>query len=293
MLECINMLVNLISIDHAICIKCKACVLECSPEVFDMTENGPNVARPESCIKCGHCVAICPVNAITHKEMPSTEFNSAIDSGIKFDQFYQLGRNRHSVRRFKDKPVSPEIIEKLLAAVRYTPTGQNAQEIQYLVISNEQILTAIRKELAFKFQWVERAVNFPLISWIAKKVAGKEDFIRLHSSLTRMMKKYHEGKDPFLHGAPLFVVLYCNQKTAMRHLDAGIAGHHLNLAAETLGLGACWIGYFIILSKFFVKVRKVAQIPSRSSVLASLAIGYPQFKYKFNCPKLPLNIKYL
>jgi len=53
-------------------------------------------------------------------------------------------------------------------------------------------------------------------------------------------------------------------------LDCGIAGEHLVLRAEELGLGTCWIGWFRQGS-----IRRILGIPSRVKILALIGVGFP------------------
>lgn len=44
------------------CIKCGACIASCPVEAISM-QNGKVVIDPEKCISCGTCAAVCPVGA--------------------------------------------------------------------------------------------------------------------------------------------------------------------------------------------------------------------------------------
>lgn len=50
---------------------------------------------------------------------------------------------RRSIRKFIDKPVSPEYIEKLLKAAMYAPTANNYLPFQFIVITERAILNEI------------------------------------------------------------------------------------------------------------------------------------------------------
>ena len=50
---------------------------------------------------------------------------------------------RRSVRRYEDKPVPEELIEKLLAAGMAAPTARDAREWQFVVIDDREMLAKI------------------------------------------------------------------------------------------------------------------------------------------------------
>ena len=54
-------------------------------------------------------------------------------------------------------------------------------------------------------------------------------------------------------------------------LDIGIAGEHLVLQAQELGLGTCWIGWFNP-----KKVRKFFNIPRSFKIVSLISMGYPE-----------------
>ncbi len=56
-------------------------------------------------------------------------------------------------------------------------------------------------------------------------------------------------------------------------LDIGIAGEHIVLQAEELGLGTCWIGWFNTR-----KARKVLKIPRGYKIASLLSMGYYEQK---------------
>jgi len=64
---------------------------------------------------------------------------------------------------------------------------------------------------------------------------------------------------------------YAGEKWAV--VDVAIALENMVIAAEALGLGSCWIGYFTE-----SEVKKALKIPENLKVVAMIAIGYPAEK---------------
>ena len=87
---------------------------------------------------CGHCVAICPKEAITltgFDEPPIELTNKPI---LDPDELLMAIRSRRSIRKFKDKEVSSEIVKQIIEAGRYTPSAKNSQDISYIVLDNKK-----------------------------------------------------------------------------------------------------------------------------------------------------------
>lgn len=85
---------------------------------------------------------------------------------------------------------------------------------------------------------------------------------------------------PFLPEAPLAIVVLGNtQKTDTWIEDASIASIIIQLEAETLGLGSCWVQIRLRESNQGMSseeyVRKLLGIPEHMAVLSIIAVGYP------------------
>ncbi len=109
---------------------------------------------------------------------------------------------RTSVKKYKPDPVSKDILDQILEAGTYAPTGRNAQSPIILAVTNRQV----RDEL----------------SKLNAKVLGAE------------------GSDPF-YGAPVVLVVLAAKERNTRVYDGSLVMGNLQLAAHALGVGACWI----------------------------------------------------
>ena len=52
---------------------------------------------------------------------------------------YDIAVKRRSIRRFKDKPVPMEVLEKCLDAGRLAPSGRNQQVCEFIAINNPEV----------------------------------------------------------------------------------------------------------------------------------------------------------
>ena len=111
---------------------------------------------------------------------------------------------RRSCRSFDaNKEVPANLIEDVLKAGLYAPTGRNRQESIFLTVTNKEVI----KKLA--------AVNCRIGGW-------KEDF------------------NPF-YGAPVIIVVLSPKAVSTGIYDGSLAMENMMLAATSLGLGSCWI----------------------------------------------------
>ena len=133
---------SLITIDAEKCKRDAICVRECPTAIIKLRdkESLPQFIKggEEFCLRCGHCVAVCPHGALDHRDVP-LEACPPIEKELKLlpEQAIQFLRSRRSVRFFKDKPVEREAIQQLIEAARYAPTGSNSQLVQYTVFTDK------------------------------------------------------------------------------------------------------------------------------------------------------------
>jgi len=123
----------MVSIDHNKCIGCGLCVKDCFFQVLSLKENKAEVLG--DCFNCGHCVSICPANAVTIPGYPMEDVRDS-DESCRMDpeNLLHFMQFRRSVRQFKNAPVPMELIHNILEAGRYTPTAANRQDVSYILI---------------------------------------------------------------------------------------------------------------------------------------------------------------
>jgi nitroreductase len=87
---------------------------------------------------------------------------------------------------------------------------------------------------------------------------------------------------PFLTEAPLAIAVLVNPwRTACPVQDGSIAAYAIWLAAQGLGLGACWIN-----PNISGPVKRILGIPATKKLITVLAIGYPDEAPVHNRKKL-------
>ena len=69
--------------------------------------------------------------------MPTTKTAHPIDSRLR------LFRERRSIRRYLDRPVADELVNALLEAARWAPSGLNNQPWRFVVIRDEPLRKAL------------------------------------------------------------------------------------------------------------------------------------------------------
>ncbi|MCD6547004.1 MAG: nitroreductase family protein [Nanoarchaeota archaeon] len=150
-------------------------------------------------------------------------------------EFFDVLKNRHSIRSFKQKEIEEDKLKKIIEAAISAPSAGNLQSYDIVVVKNP-----FNKE-----RIAQASLNQDFIA--------EAPVVLIFLANKKRASKYGKrGKE-----------LYCVQ-------DATIAAAYSQLAAVDLGLSSVWIGAFDE-----EKIRKIIKAPDYAIPVAILPIGYP------------------
>lgn len=186
--------------------------------------------------------------------------------------FMDISKMRVTVRKFSQKPVEEEKIEKILEAGRWSPTAVNAQPQRIIIMNTPENLAKVKEFCSFGYD--QKYVD------LSKECDDKE-----------------HGKINLYYGAPL-VLFVCYDKTACwTHPQSGkssgatdgtIVATHMMLEAASIGLGTVWISYFDE-----DKAKELLKIPETWQPVCMLYVGYLADDFvpntKLGCHRKPLS----
>jgi len=217
-----------------------------------------------TCNLCGHCIAICPEDAILYEGFGDGVFTfegiDKLETILPYERLYKVIRAHRSIRHFKKKEVPKETLKKVLDLMQYAPTGSNLRYEKYTVISDHEKLKTISDAI------IETLTRIP----------GMKD---MYEESFNILKKYYEI--PVFYDAPHVIFVSSLLDMPLSDHNIGIIITYGRLAAQSLGLGTCWIGWAQIAALDNKKVMKLAGV--RGTHLGAFTIGYPNIAYK-RCP---------
>jgi nitroreductase len=130
--------------------------------------------------------------------------------------FLELVQSRRSIRKYQDKPVEREKILQCIEAARLAPSAENVQPWRFIILDDPEIIRQMSDQA---FSGIYSPIRFAAKAPVIVVILAKLDI------LANRIGKQIQGTQFYL-------------------LDIGIAGEHLVLQAQELGLGSCWIGWF-------------------------------------------------
>ena len=288
--------------DAELCGKCGLCAMTCPVVILQQEAKGtiPTVDDADlvRCQSCGHCVAICPRGALSHSHFPEGTVNPIRSEVLPtYDQTLELIRSRRSKRTYKDRMVERDVIEKVLDAARFGPSGHNEQSTEFVVIQDKEIIqemTALTAKglarMAMPFRYtIGRMMMRLMLGQRAAAYVGE-----LAPELEGLVDLYHNGTDIILREPPV-LILFCADSVGgtFAGTNANIAVQNAALAAETLGLGCFYPGFLVYISESDDSIARLAGLPETHQIYGALAMGYPRLKYRKWPERNPAKVTWL
>ena len=255
-------------IDLSVCTHCGLCAEVCPLAIIHMRGEPPYPAVPAKrdafCVACGHCEAVCPVHAIEILS-PQLQSSDIPAPGQKLgpDVIFPYFASRRSIRIYKSEPVARPILERLMNIVRYAPSAVNRQPVKWIIVQTRE---GVDRIAAAVIDWAHAMIR-----------EGAPVAQRLN--LAFLVAVWKSGKDPICRKAPHLIVPYCHKDDTAGANDATIALSHLELAAPSLGLGACWAGYVNIALAQLPDLRASLGISEDCMSRGAMMLGYPAVSY--------------
>lgn len=276
-----------VRIDYDRCLGCGLCVGVCGTTLV-MEEGRVRADRERmfGCIGCGQCAAVCPQACITVEGRTLSPADivplPASEARTGYEGLYALMMSRRSVRRFADREVDRETIDRIVAAASTAPMSIPPSDVNVWVLAGRDKVREFSSEFIDQLAAKKKWICSPLILALMRPFAGREavetmrDFVG--PLLDYIVEAKRRGEDALLYDAPLVMMFQASPYASPA--DPMIAATYATLAAESLGLGSCMIGTVV---PFMKQSRRLAEKygvrPNGRDGLA-VVFGYPAVEYR-------------
>ena len=266
------------------CIHCGLCEKVCSYRTGNIRHSKEGVIfEQQDCFHCGQCIAVCPAGALSNDEYDSNEWMEKKDAPqeLSSESLQFAMEFRRSIRHFTEKPVSKEILQQVINAGRYAPSGGNRQKLRYIVL--QQDLEEFRRIIVDGFARLQESGE------LEKILNYNEGYLAKWKEIIEEDRSGHRIHDRFLFHAGT-VILTCGPKIST--LEAGMALQNMDLMANALGLGCCYVGFLRTAAMYLPKVREYLELPEEELLLNGMVIGYPAIRFQRTTIKRPVKITF-
>ena len=148
---------------------------------------------------------------------------------------YDIIVNRRTIRKFLQKPIPDELLEKYVNAGRLAPSAANRQPLKYKIVNSENIVQKMLK----------------MVKWAA---------------YISPMGNPGKGEEPV---AFIAVCADLNIRKDGYETDLGAAVQNIIISAEADGIGSCWMGAID-----YGEITKLLGLSENLKLLCVVALGY-------------------
>ena len=252
------------AIDESRCIQCGECAADCPVRIIDVSQGLPRISeqRQGLCIRCQHCLAVCPTAALSILGVNPDESAEILPPSP--DGLENLIKSRRSVRRYRPEAVERAVLDRLMDAVAYAPTGKNERKVRFTLVDDPEVMARIR---ALTMEGIRRAVDEDGLP------DGMEFF-------AKFLTAWDQGRDIIFREAPHMLIASSPREATSGEADPFIALSYFELMAASMGLGTVWCGYARwALQSVVPELGRRLGIPSDHRSMYAVMFGWPAVRY--------------
>lgn len=187
--------------------------------------------------------------------------------GITMNETIKIMRYRRSIRRFLPEQIKDEELQAIIESGLYAPSAHNDQPWHFTVLRDKAMIDKLN---------------------IDSKEAAKD----FHDEFVRNMA--NNEKLHTLFAAPLVIIVSGKDDAMMPRDDCAAATENMLIAAESMGIGACWIGFVrCLFENHKEKVMEDYKIPEGHTPYYVVSFGYKKSVPQREIERKPGRVTYL
>ena len=166
--------------------------------------------------------------------------------------------SRRSTRKYTEEMPSRGLIEKVIEAGRFAPSGSNSQTTHFIVITDSAVLDELKDLVKSEF---------------AKMEITEDTYISIKNSINAAKTDNYV----FCYNAPVFIVTANRKGYGNAMADSACALENMMVAENALALGSCWINqlHWLDENEAIRKFMIEKGLGEDETITGGLILGYP------------------
>lgn len=158
---------------------------------------------------------------------------------------------RRSIRSYTDRPVEKDVLERLVKTAVKAPTGSGMEPWGFVVLQEKKEIDTLSERIKEK---------------VLGDLKAYPQFAQYESWLRN--ERYH-----IFNHAGTVVVIYGDSSSPWHVYDCSLVAGNIMLAAESEGIGCCWIGFAEALFDD-ADFKAEHHVPEGYHLVSTLSMGY-------------------
>lgn len=193
---------------------------------------------------------------------------------MDYESLLELVKTRRSIRAFTDEPVSDEMVQKVIEAARWAPSGANSQPWEFIVIRDQ-------------------ATKDTMATWARQMQEMVHEAELTRPEELRWASAARPVSDPVFKTSPVLILVVGDPRVSKsfplltyaerqdENLISGLASAflYMTLAASSLGLGSHWASQ-VAFTFPSAMIRDLLGIPAGYCIYDMLGLGHAAMEPK-------------
>lgn len=188
----------------------------------------------------------------------------------------ELIRKRQTIRKYKDKPIPKNILNKVVEAGRWASSLHGFQPWKFIITKDEKLISNIADIASKKSK--KLYIGYSIMLRSTAETLGKAKVLIIAYNTGIVKKKMNKMGGLYRR---------CAEMSEIEAISAAL--QNMILVAKSLGIGACWTVFPIFCEQ---QINKL--FGESSKLVAILTLGYPNEKSRRTIRKqLSETVKYM
>ncbi len=184
--------------------------------------------------------------------------------------------HRRAIRRFDARQIDEELLQQILQAGLYAPSAGGKQGVIFAVCQDKEVNERLGK--------IKRANSNPHMATAKNYVSKEQPSIADDPKLVNAF-----------YDAPTVITMFAPKNFLFSVDDCAVAAENMMLAADSLGIGSCYIGqgWTAFADSYGQEILRKWEIRTDYYAVMQLLLGYPKADDKHPAAKARKNDRIL
>lgn len=184
--------------------------------------------------------------------------------------------HRRAIRRFDERQIDEELLQQILQAGLYAPSAGGKQGVIFAVCQDKEVNERLGK--------IKRANSNPHMATANNYVSKEQPSI---ADDPKLINAFYD--------APTVITMFAPRNFLFSVDDCAVAAENMMLAADSLGIGSCYIGqgWTAFADSYGQEILRKWEIRTDYYAVMQLLLGYPKADDKHPAAKARKNDRIL
>jgi nitroreductase len=212
------------------------------------------------------------------------ESRTPCEEGADWNVIERAFLTRRSIRKFKKAQVPAHLVRRMLEVGRFAPSQGNGQPYRFAVVREPALLRDMEEYCVAQCRKLAAMTDYTrheqgslrrYVTEAVTRLATAADPNTSHPVPMQVLRLIAAGRFGVFHRAPTVILILIDKHgVGVPEIDIGIVGTNIVMAAESQGLGTCWVGFSKLLNQSRAWRERLG-LDERFEISEAICVGFP------------------